>query len=77
MKEFPMQIQNFGVIFVEMQRIRHRADYDPHADFEEALAKHFVDGIIERVRRTIEDFNVTNEKDRKAFCVYILFKTRP
>ena len=77
MKEFPLQIWDFGILFIEMQRIRHRADYDPHADFEEDLAKHFVEELIERVRRTIEDFNATSEKDRRAFCVYTLFKTRP
>ena len=77
MKErFPPSIQEFGNFFVKMQGVRHSADYDPYAEFEEPLTKFFVDRYISHAEQIIRDFNATHEKDRKAFAVYVLFKTR-
>ena len=74
MKKFPPAIREFGDFFVEMQEIRHSADYDPYAEFEEPLTKFFVDRFINRAEQTIKGFNAAPKKDRKAFSIYVLFK---
>ena len=76
MKKFPPSIREFGDFFVEMQGVRHSADYDPYAEFEEPLTKFFVESRINRAEEVIKDFNATRKKDRKAFAVYVLFKRR-
>ena len=74
--KFPPSIQNFGRVFVEMQRIRNSADYDPYAGYEKPFTKTFVEYQIDLVERTIADFNATDKKDRKAFSARVLFKNR-
>ena len=74
MKKFPSAIQKFGDFFIEMQEIRHSADYDPYAEFEEPLTKFFVDRFINRAEKIIENYNATPKKDRKAFSIYVLFR---
>ena len=76
MENFPPSIQEFGDFFVEMQEVRQSADYDPYAEFGEPLTKSFVESRISRAERVIRDFNATHKKDRKAFCIYVLFKRR-
>ena len=76
MEKFPPSIQKFGDFFVEMQKVRHSADYDPYAEFEEPLTKFFVERRINRAEKIIGDFNAAHKKDRKAFAVYVLFKIR-
>lgn len=76
MSQFPLPIRKFGSLFIKMQRIRHSADYDPHAEFGEPLTKYMVEGSINDVEQTMEDFNTANEKERKDFSSYVLFKGR-
>ena len=78
MSKFPSFIQKFGNFFVEMQEIRHNADYAPHAEFEEPLTKHFVADRIDYAQGAMQDFNSTDKKDRKNFsaCVLLFEKTR-
>ena len=76
MGKFPQTIQEFGDFFVEMQKIRHSADYDPYAEFEEPLTKAFVESRISRAEQIIKDFNAEHKKDRKAFSIYVLLKRR-
>ena len=76
MERFPPSIQRFGDFFVEMQEIRHSADYDPYAEFEEPLTKAFVESRISRADRLIRDFNATHKKDRRAFSIYVLLRMR-
>ena len=61
---------------VEMQGVRHSADYDPYAEFEEPLTKAFVESRISRAEQIIRDFNAEHKKDRKAFSIYVLLKRR-
>ena len=76
MEQFPLSIQKFGEFFVEMQEVRHGADYDPYAEFEEPLTKFFVERRINRAEKLIKDFDAAHKEDRKAFSIYILFKMR-
>lgn len=76
MERFPPSIQEFGNLFVEMQGVRHSADYDPYAEFEEPLTKPFVERRIDHAEKTIKDFNAEHKRDRKAFSIYVLIKIR-
>jgi hypothetical protein len=72
MKNFPPSIGHFGNAFVAMQDKRHRADYDPFAVF----TKNSVEIDIDIVERAIVDFKKIGARDRRAFCAYVLFKSR-
>ena len=69
---FPREIRNFGEIFVEMQRRRHDADYDP----VERFSRSEVQILIDVTERTITLFESTAVADRRAFAIYALFKLR-
>ena len=70
LKKFPPSIQDFGDLFVKMQQARSNADYDPYVKF----TKSSVEAYITRVEEAIKNFNEASEKDRRAFCAYVLFK---
>lgn len=72
MDRFPVDVQDFGSLFVEMQRKRHTADYDPDARF----TKSDVVKDIDRVRDVIARFSDVATKDRRAFAIYILLDHR-
>lgn len=72
MNNFPTEIREFGGMFVDMQRQRHRADYDPKATFtrSEVLQD------IEETEKTIKQFERTTINDRRAFAIYVILKFR-
>lgn len=72
LNRFPPRIQEFGKLFVIMQRKRHTADYDPDARF----LRSDVIQLIEETARTITRFNGVIAKDKRAFAVYVLFNLR-
>ena len=72
MSRFPVAIQDFGHLFVEMQHKRHTADYDPEARFN----KSDVIKDIDRVEDVISDFPDAPIKDRRAFAIYVLLNQR-
>ncbi len=68
----PVAIRDFADSFVEMQQRRHRADYDPEANFTrtEVLQQiALVEGIISRFVRT-------PIRDRRSFAVHVLMGAR-
>lgn len=69
---FPVEIQDFANMFVDMQAKRHSADYDPDATF----SLHDTIQNIDDVENTIKRFNGAPRKDRRAFAVYVLFQRR-
>ena len=71
--KFPLAIQDFANAFVTMQEKRHSADYDPLAKFTKSEV--LQDLIL--VEKAIKDFHNEDKKDRRAFCVAMLFKYRP
>lgn len=73
MAKFPKEIEDFGNLFVTLQEKRHLADYDPHEKF----LKSSVLNDIAIAEQAIQDFLVQPIKDRRAFCVHVLFKHRP
>ena len=69
---FPIDIQDFANMFVDMQAKRHSADYDPDATF----SLHDTIQNIDDVENAIIRFNSAPRKDRCAFAVYVLFQRR-
>ena len=72
LSEFPQEVQDFANAFVSMQAKRHLADYDPFARF----AKSEVQREIAAARSMLEAFQSVPVKHRRAFAVYVLFRTR-
>ena len=72
MNLFPSAIQSFGEHFIEMQRYRHLADYDPWFEFDRSQVKQLVEETGDRMRQ----FNSVDTSDRLAFSAYILFSIR-
>ena len=69
---FPQQIQEFGRIFVTMQRHRQDADYDPNVQFFRSDVLRFID----EAKRSISEFADTDARDQQAFAVHVLFRVR-
>jgi hypothetical protein len=72
MTEFPQSIVDFANLFHAMQIKRHEADYDP----DTRLYKSDVVNDVALVRQAIIKFKIQPIKDRRAFCVHVLFKVR-
>ena len=72
MSLFLAEIQKFGEHFIEMQRQRHSADYDPL--FE--LRRSQVNQLVEETANRIAQFNAVDVSDRRAFSAYVLFPIR-
>ena len=55
-----------------MQQQRHEADYDPESVFyrDETLY------LIDQVEQTITDLDGVPARDKRAFAVYVLFRSR-
>ncbi len=72
MQDFPVQIQDFGGVFIQMQLQRHDADYNPDAEF----TRQQVITNINEVENAINGFARAPVKDRRAFAVYVLMDSR-
>ena len=73
MTGFPAEIQNFAQLFIDLQKERVNADYDPSSTF----FKTDIEIRIRSARRTAAQFESTKIADRRAFAVHVLFKERP
>ncbi len=74
MRRFPSEIGEFGKQFVAMQQQRHEADYDP--DPEGSFTRDDVLQLIEEAENAITQFNGVPARDKRAFAVYVLFRSR-
>ena len=72
MRQFPPAIQDFARHFVDMQRLRHYADYAPVTNLDRSQVLHLVD----ETERITAQFNNTPASDRRAFAIYALFRLR-
>jgi hypothetical protein len=71
---FPVAIQDFALMFCQMQEKRHRADYDP----DHRLTKSEVETDIAAARAAMSAFHRVPAKHRRAFAAYIILgKPRP
>ncbi len=67
--DFPAGIRYFAAVFVEMQDMRHEADYAPEAEFSKADVIRYVN----QAENAIRAFAGADIADRKAFAVHVLF----
>ena len=69
---FSPSIQRLAGSFVDMQTLRHRADYDPNTNFaqQEVLA------AINEAADHISGFLDAPDRERRAFAVYVLMRER-
>ena len=71
--DFALVVQDFGNAFVILQEERHKADYDPNAQFTRADTLR----LINRAEEAIRGFTNADPTERKAFAAHVLFRTRP
>ncbi len=69
---FPAEIKDCASIFVELQEMRHDADYDPDQRFLRADAHE----AIKDAEDAIAALKATPKRDRRAFAVQLLLKKR-
>ena len=72
MARFPVEIREFGRWLVEMQRLRHQADYAPEASFDRAEVMQ----LIDETERIIAVFGGTTARGRRGFATHVLFRLR-
>ena len=72
MRRFPIEIQDFGSRFVEVQRYRHQADYAPEAVFHRLRVLH----LIDEAERVVSGLRSVPVIDRRAFVIHVLFRAR-
>ena len=71
-KKFPSDIQDFAKNFVNIQRLRHLADYDP----QYSISRSNTQLEIIYVQKAINKLQGTDRKDRLAFAVWTAMKKR-
>lgn len=69
---FEAPIEDFGLAFVDLQNWRHRADYDPDAEF----IRFDTLRMIDRAEAAIIAFEAADPTERKAFAAHVLFRVR-
>ena len=69
---FPAGLEEVALEFVNLQRARHRADYDP----TEPFIKSDVLQTIRVAERAMAKFTNAERRDRTAFVVFMLLGKR-
>ena len=69
---FPETIHNFADTFVQLQRARHDADYDPLARFDKRKANLY----IALASKSIEQIRSCSITDRRAFAAWVLITSK-
>ncbi len=72
MREFPKEIQDFGNVFVDAQKSRHKADYDPSF----RVARSEVLAIATKAEAVIRQFRAVPIKDRRALAAWVTLVNR-
>lgn len=72
MRAFPTGIRGFGKNFVDMQSLRHTADYDPDAQFTRIE----VLDIISIAEESIAALDGADREAKHSFAIYILLRQR-
>ncbi len=72
LNEFAPAIRSFGSAFIILQDERHRADYDPDAEF----TRFDTIRLIDRAEVVIIGFEASEPTQRKSFAAHVLFRSR-
>ena len=74
---FPQSIKKYASLFVEYQKKRHDADYNPYANTEnDGFTKADILDMIDQAEKAIEGMKTASPSDLKAFAAFILLKKR-
>lgn len=71
-KGFPPEVLQFASAFVDLQQLRHDADYDPSRMFKRSE----VVSVIGRAERAISGLRSAQRSDLRAFVVLVLIPER-
>ena len=69
---FPSAVQAFATLFVNMQKRRNDADYDPKASFARVQVVQWV----HQAELAVANFNRVSSKDLREFAVYVALPPR-
>jgi uncharacterized protein (UPF0332 family) len=79
-KEFGENVLDFADAFVDLQIKRHSADYDPDPELSDDPPIRFTEETVANVIKlsevAIDSLEAAPEEDRRAFCAFILLKSR-
>ena len=75
--EFPPEIHDFAKMFVELQKLRQRADYALDDHPEDPYYETEVLALITTADLSIKQFEQADVQHRRDFIAYVLFKARP
>ena len=64
-RRFPGEIRRFGEVFLKNQRMRHDADYNPDVSY-----------VRSDVLQIIDSAERADAVDKRAFAVYVMFRSR-
>ena len=70
---FPNEVREFGDAFIDLQRERHAADYNPDRTFTVSGTLR----VIDHARQAIIGFHDASPETRRNLATYILFGNRP
>jgi hypothetical protein len=71
---YPLLLQKFAEVFLELNKYRERADYDPSPRGEFQLRQVFA--LIGECEAAISNFNAADIDDRRAFAVQVCLKSK-
>ena len=71
-RTFPAEIQDFAESFTDLQRKRHRVEYDPDGRWRKSDVVEDIDDAAD----AIDGFYATPLRDRQAFAVFVLLRNR-
>ena len=72
LRAFPSEIHSFAETFVELQGVRHEADYALEGEY----LRPNVLAIINTAEDAINEFGQADIRHRRGFAVHVLFKRR-
>ena len=75
--EFPPEIHDFAKMFVELQKLRQRADYALDDNPEDPYYETEVLALIATADLAIKQLEQADVQHRRDFIAYVLFKARP
>ena len=71
-KRFPSEVQAFATMFVNMQKRRNEADYDPKASFARVQVVQWV----HQAELAVANFNRVSTTELREFAVYVALPPR-
>ncbi len=71
-QRLPQPLQDFASAFVDLQILRHEADYDPNSTY----TRSGIEAEIDRAEQAIRGLRAVDQGALRAFAVWIVTKDR-